>query len=46
MDLTVNQGRDERARDQQDRILSTMKQFSYLSPTMYLHTLAKLNIAK
>ena len=44
--LTVNQGREERARDQQDRILSTVKRFADLSPTMYLHALAKLIIAK
>jgi len=32
--------------DRQDRILSTMKHYADLSPTLYMHTLAKLIIAK
>jgi hypothetical protein len=42
----VNQGHDKLARDHQDRILSTMKLFADLSPTMYMQTIAKLIIEK
>ena len=42
VDLTVNQGRDERAKDHHGRILAVIKRVDDLSPTMYMQTLAKL----
>ena len=42
VDLTVNQGRVDRVKDTNDRIISLVKMFNDLSPTMYLQTMAKL----
>jgi len=46
VDLTVNPGRDQSVRDHHDKILSIMKRFADLTPSMYMHTLAKLIIDK
>ncbi len=46
MDITINQGREERIKDNNDQIMAVMKRFNDLSPYLYMQTLAKLIIDK
>ena len=46
MDLSVNQGRDERHKDHNDRLMAVMKRVQDLSPYLYMQTLAKQLIDK
>ena len=41
LDLTVNQGRNQRQKDSAFRLKSIVKRFADLSPEMYLQCLAK-----
>jgi hypothetical protein len=46
MDISVNQGRDERHKDHTDKLIAVVKRCQDLSPYLYLQTLAKLLIDK
>jgi hypothetical protein len=46
MDISVNQGRDERHKDHTDKLIAVVKRCQDLSPFLYLQTLAKLLIDK
>ncbi len=46
MDISVNQGRDERHEDHTDKLIAVVKRCQDLSPYLYLQTLAKLLIDK
>jgi hypothetical protein len=46
MDISVNQGRDERYKDHEDKLVAVVKRFHDLSPYLSMLTLAKLLLDK
>ena len=42
MDNTVNQGRKNKIKENNEKIMAVVKRFTDLSPTLYMQTLARL----